>query len=286
MLITDITRKQAFLTHLTVSGLIFLILAYLIVYHWYPDFYFSLDGGDRAILTIFFVDVVLGPGLTLLVFKQGKKSLKFDMSVIVLLQVSALIWGVHSVYNGRPATTVFHQVKFTCISNPDATMINMDLIRQGPSKSQNLAFLQRPDYIDDLLDFAKEAFAHESSPVFYYSEQIRPLDHDVVHRLNLYSLDMNALEEENPTYATLVATYLSNLDNSDGSYKLIPVNCRYKNKIAVYDIEQLRIVDMLDVPTNLSAKALDEPLPLKPQAAQSMVNNLINETMEDAVGNK
>ena len=286
MLLTDVTRKQAFLTHLSVSGLIFLIIAYFIVYHWYPEFYFSLDGGDRAIITIFFVDVVLGPGLTLLIFKQGKKSLKFDMSVIVLLQLSALTWGIHSVYNGRPATTVFHQGKFTCISNPDSTRINMSLIEQGPSKSQKLSFLQRPDYIDDLLDFAKEAFAHDSSPVFYYSEQIRPLDDDVVHRLDLYSLDMNALKDENPSYAMLAKTYLDKVDNAIASYRLIPVNCRYQNKIAVYNIEQLRIVDMLDIPTNLSAKALDEPLPLRAQAEQSMVNNLINDTLEDVVGSK
>ena len=286
MLITDVTRKQAFLTHLSVSGLIFLIIAYLIVYHWYPEFYFSLDGGDRAIITIFFVDVVLGPGLTLIIFKQGKKSLKFDMSVIVLLQLSALTWGIHSVYNGRTATTVFHQGKFTCISNPESTRINMSLIEQGPSKSQKLSFLQRPDYIDDLLEFAKEAFTHDSSPVFYYSEQIRPLDHDVVHRLDLYSLDMNALKDENPSYAMLAKTYLDKVDNSIGSYRLIPVNCRYQNKIAVYNIEQLRIVDMLDIPTNLSAKALDEPLPLRAQAEQSRVNNLINDTLEDVVGSK
>ena len=60
MVLNDVSRKQAFLTHLAASGTVFIVLSYYIVFHWYPDFYFSLDGGSRAIGTIFFVDIVLG----------------------------------------------------------------------------------------------------------------------------------------------------------------------------------------------------------------------------------
>ena len=44
------------------------------------------------LITIFLVDVVLGPGLTLMVFKPGKPGLKFDMAAIVVLQMVALSW--------------------------------------------------------------------------------------------------------------------------------------------------------------------------------------------------
>ena len=98
MIFTDVTRKQAFLMHLAVSACIFVILSYLILFHWFPEFYFYLDGGDRAIATIFFVDVILGPGLTLLVFKPGKKGLKFDMAIILLMHLSALVWGINNGY--------------------------------------------------------------------------------------------------------------------------------------------------------------------------------------------
>ena len=273
MVLTEISRSQAFMTHLGVSSIIFIILSYLIVFHWYPDFYYSLDGGQRAIATIFFVDVVLGPGLTLLVFKPGKKSLKFDMSVIVVVQLAALTWGIYNVYTERSATTVFYQGKFTCISQPDASEIDLAAIATGPSGKQNLSFLQRPDTIDGLLDFTKEAFAQRSSAVYYYGEKIVPLDDQVLARLDKYQLDVVALREENSQYADTVEAEPI-LQNGDQRYQLIPLSCRYAKGIAVYDRDQLQIATILDVPTLLSAEANDEPLPLKAELEQNMVQRV------------
>ena len=273
MVLTEISRKQAFLTHLAASSMIFLVLSYLIIFHWYPEFYFALDGGQRAIATIFFVDVVLGPGLTLLVFKPGKKSLKFDMSVILSIQMAALIWGIHNVYTERPATTVFYQGKFTCISQPDAGEIDLAAIAQGPSGKQNLSLLQRPDTIDGLLEFTKEAFAAKSSAVYYYGEKYVPLDEQVLPRLDKYRLDLSALKEESADYADAVNTDPTFQSDSE-RYQLIPLSCRYGKVVAVYDREQLNIAHTLDVPTRLSAEATDEPLPLKIEQEQNVVQRI------------
>ena len=265
MALTDYSRKQAFLSHLAVSSSLFIIIGYLIIFHWYPDFYFFMDGGERAIATIFFVDVVLGPGLTLLLFKPAKKSLKFDMTMVLLLQMSALIWGLHNVYSERPATTVYYQGNFTCISQPDAADIALKPIEAGPSGRQRLSFLKRPDTIDELIEFSEEAFAHNSSAVYYYGNKFVPLDEAVIDRLDKYALKLDALANEDATYATTMQTFLSGADSSD-QIKLVPLGCRFQRGIAVYDTRELRITDVLDVPTRLSADALDEPLPLNEAA--------------------
>lgn len=280
---TDISRKQAFFTHLGVSSIIFMVLSYLIVFHWYPDFYFSLDGGQRAILTIFFVDMVLGPGLTLLVFKPGKKSLKFDMSVIVLVQLSALTWGVHNVFTERSATAVFYQGRFTCISRPDAGEIDLEAIAAGPSGKQSLSFLQRPDTVDELLDFTKEAFKHNSSAVYYYGERFVPLDENVVSRLDKYTLDLAALRQESTGYIDKVQSNKTIIADAD-RYQLIPLSCRYARVIAVYDREQLDIASILDVPTLLSAEANDEPLPLKMELQQNLVQHVQDDMIRAFLG--
>jgi hypothetical protein len=261
MLLSAISRKQAFLTHLSVSGAVFFVLSYLIVFHWYPDYYFFLDGGNRAIVTIFLVDVVLGPGMTLLVFKPGKKNLKFDVTMILLVQVSALMWGINSVYTGRSATTVFYLGKFTCVSHPDVGAYHMDAIETGPSGKQNLSFLQRPDTVDEYLDFSKKAFANGSSAIYYYSEKIVPLDQQVVKRLDKYRIDLEVLREENSLYADIVHAAVND-QYGENRYQLVPLSCRYGNAVAVYDKEQLKIVDILDVPITLTSTAIDEPLPL------------------------
>ena len=48
------------------------------------------------------IDVLLGPLLTFIVFKQGKNSLKFDLAVIGFLQIAALAYGVFTLLSGRP----------------------------------------------------------------------------------------------------------------------------------------------------------------------------------------
>jgi hypothetical protein len=259
MKLLGVSRKQAFLVHLAASACIFFIVSYLIVFHWYPGFYFFLDGGVRGIGTIFFVDVVLGPGMTLLVFKPGKKTLKFDMTVILLLQCFALAWGIKSVYTERPATAVFYWGKISCISVNDAGEINMDAINSGPSGMQRLSFLQRPDSLDDRFNFTREAFNHQSSEIYYYGSRIVPLDRSNVARLDKYSLNIEDLRKNNAADAEAVGAYIKSGQYNSEVSKLIPLTCRYGNAIAVYDTRQLRISDTLNVKSAFRAEALDIP---------------------------
>jgi hypothetical protein len=43
--------------------------------------HFEAAGGDRLIFILAAVDVTLGPLITLIIFKAGKKGLKFDLAV-------------------------------------------------------------------------------------------------------------------------------------------------------------------------------------------------------------
>lgn len=259
MKFSDITRKQAFLSHLLVSSCIFIVLSYLIVFHWYPEFYLFFDGGIRGIATIFFVDVVLGPGLTLLVFNPVKKSLKFDMAVILLLQVSALTWGVKSVYMEKPATAVFYWGKFSCVAQKDASEISLQPITSGPSGRQRLSILLRPDSADERYNFTKEAFSHATSEIYYYGNKIIPLDETTVSRLDKYELDLEELSSADASDAARVEAFNSRSGTQAKAYRLIPLACRYGNAIAVYDPHKKRIVDTLAVNSNIRAAALDKP---------------------------
>jgi len=63
---------------------------------------FKAVGGQEIFLILLGVDIILGPLLTLVVFKSGKKSLKFDLAVIGVVQVTALAYGVFTLLTGRP----------------------------------------------------------------------------------------------------------------------------------------------------------------------------------------
>jgi hypothetical protein len=72
-------------------------------------------GVTHIFLLLLLVDMILGPLLTLLVYKVGKKTLVLDLAVIVVLQLSALCYGLWTVAEGRPAWLVFNADRFDLV---------------------------------------------------------------------------------------------------------------------------------------------------------------------------
>ena len=70
---------------------------------WYPAPTFVAIGAHQIFLLVVGIDIIIGPLLTFIVFKSGKKTLKFDLTVIALLQVCALVYGVYTLLQARPA---------------------------------------------------------------------------------------------------------------------------------------------------------------------------------------
>lgn len=100
------TRWKAFGIHLAISVLVGAVLLAILYFVWFPPPLFGAIGADRLGLTIIAVDVVVGPLLTLVVYKQAKKWLKFDLSVIALLQVGFLVYGLAFMVPFRPVFLV------------------------------------------------------------------------------------------------------------------------------------------------------------------------------------
>jgi hypothetical protein len=107
-----INRITAFLCHLSISGMVGLAAVFVVFYIWYPAPLHEAAGVTRIFLLLLAVDVAIGPILTLIVFKPKKPSLKFDLTVIALLQLSALGYGMNTVFEGRPAFVVFSADRF------------------------------------------------------------------------------------------------------------------------------------------------------------------------------
>ncbi len=110
-----INKAKASGVHLALSAGIFFVFLYVLIFYWYPLPYFHSDGGWQGVRIMLFVDVVLGPLLTFIVFnyKKPRNKIIFDLSVIAAIQLGALIWGVNAVYNGRPVVIVYYEGSFS-----------------------------------------------------------------------------------------------------------------------------------------------------------------------------
>lgn len=119
-------RIKAFLWHLAASALVAVLTLFLVFFVWYPSPLHEAVGVTYIFLVLLGVDVTLGPLLTLLVFKAGKKTLLFDMVVIVLLQLGALGYGLATVAEGRPAWLVFNVDRFDLVRVLDIDQRGID----------------------------------------------------------------------------------------------------------------------------------------------------------------
>jgi hypothetical protein len=72
-------------------------------------------GVTEIFLILLAVDIIIGPLLTLVVYKPGKPGLKLDLSIIALLQIAALIYGMSTVFAGRPVFIVYNQDRFDIV---------------------------------------------------------------------------------------------------------------------------------------------------------------------------
>lgn len=108
-------RYRAALTHFAISLLVVGNVFLVIYFVWYPEPLFRGAGGRDLFLVLALVDVTIGPLVTLLIFKPGKWGLKFDLVVIAILQVAALAYGTHVVFEARPAWIVFLKDRFDLV---------------------------------------------------------------------------------------------------------------------------------------------------------------------------
>lgn len=113
------TVTQAFILHFTISLAVFCALVAVMALYWFPGNLFFLEGGLEVLKIIAPIDLVLGPALTLALYRPWKKNIRFDMSVIVAIQVVALGYGVHTAYTQRTAAIVFAETRFETLTHTE-----------------------------------------------------------------------------------------------------------------------------------------------------------------------
>ena len=106
------SRFLASFYQLLISLAVVAVLTYLVLVQWYPGVLYSIDGGREGMRIIIGVDLILGPLLTLIVFKSGKPGLKFDLVAIGILRLTCLLGGIYIVYTERPMAFVYYDKHF------------------------------------------------------------------------------------------------------------------------------------------------------------------------------
>lgn len=235
-------RFIASATHFFISIIIFTLFVLLLLYLWFPAPYFSASGGWQGLKIAATVDLILGPLLTLVVFniKKPKKELVRDLSIIATIQISALVWGMATIYQQRPLMITFWDGQFHTLS---ADVLKMAKISQKTLEPFGDNF---PVYIytkPPTGDTAKQKhlnklFAGTSANL--QPELYHPLakHYDAVFEHNI---DLNQSLENNPELKNQVDTLLEKSNTKLEENYYLPLNSFYGKFVLVFDKNNKRI---------------------------------------------
>lgn len=121
-------RAHTALTHLIFSACVLMAAIYIVFWIWYPTPLHLAVGVTKIYLIILLADLAIGPLLTFIIYKHDKKSMRRDLAVILLLQISAFLYGIYAVEQGRPAWIVFVVDDFELVSPADIDQRNTEVI--------------------------------------------------------------------------------------------------------------------------------------------------------------
>ncbi|MEC8123814.1 MAG: TfpX/TfpZ family type IV pilin accessory protein [Pseudomonadota bacterium] len=119
-------RLIFFLSHLMVSILLALLLSWLVFFIWYPAPLADALGVKHLFLILIAIDIIIGPLLSLFVYKEHKKGLKFDLMVVICIQLFAFVYGFYTIVNGRPVWLVYDTYVFHLVKNSDIEPSHID----------------------------------------------------------------------------------------------------------------------------------------------------------------
>lgn len=149
--------------HLALSGAIFLIALYLIVFLWYPGFLFTSDGGWQGVRIMACVDLVLGPLLTLIIYNplKTRRAILFDFTFIGVVQLGALLWGFYAVHEERPVALVHWENTFypITVKSLRAQGTGLDELDRFGGGNPRLVYAKPPEEAEARTQLFLNAFA-------------------------------------------------------------------------------------------------------------------------------
>lgn len=237
-------RIRAFLIHLTTSAVLALAAMALVFGIWYPSPLDKAVGVTEIFLIILGVDVVIGPLLTLVVYKEGKRSLRFDLATIVCLQLIAFAYGLWTVADGRPAWLVYSADRFDLVQAYQIDTRQLEQARPeyrtAPWLGAKWAYAARPDDPEQRKTILFEAL-FSGLDLAQRPNLYRPLV-EAADAMRKHAQPLVELQRFNPQ--SEVATVLARWPEADA---FLPMMSRAHPVTVLINKESARVVAVVDL---------------------------------------
>ncbi|WP_168389729.1 TfpX/TfpZ family type IV pilin accessory protein [Acinetobacter indicus] len=240
----SITRYQFLKWHLLISICISVVVVLWVFNIWYPGPLAKATDVLYIFLMLLTIDVILGPLLGFIIYKENKKSLKFDLTIIIIIQISALFYGVHSLEQGRPVWLVYNVDRFELVRKNELVDTN---IQQAQPQFQKPSWF-KPQYV--ATKFAKdtqqrndEMFAEVFSGISIAQRPERYVElTQAKHQIQQRALRLKELEQYNSK--TDVEKALAKYPKADA---WLPLKANAVDMVVLINKEAAEVIKIVDL---------------------------------------
>lgn len=241
------TRTRAAGIHLFISGIIVFTLLVLMFEIWYPNKYFALMGGDGLIYLIVGIDLCLGPLLTLVVFKSGKKSLKLDLAIIALIQLVALAYGSYTMFNARPIFTAYADGEFSIATASEVTDAELKLAAKPEWSIRPLTGPMLVGIIKPTEKLALEEIEFLSAGMGYarFPKLFVPYESQKTEILKA-AKSLSILRNFDKKNGAAIDQLLKDKKRPEQDFVFVPISSFFNNMAAVLDAKSATFITIID----------------------------------------
>ena len=247
------TRQKAFLIHAGIGSVVLLMLLAVVFYLWYPAPYFRIAGNIRILYVLAGICLIGAPLLTWVVFKPGKKGLKFDLWVIVLLQVAALGFNIQQLWSQKPEYMVFAVDRFNILpaGKVDRASITDPRFLARPLRGPLLLVATLPTDPAEFQQLLNETFFEGKEDIHWRSKYWSLYSQDYPQAVNRAG-SAHLLADSDPDYQEEVAAVLERAEMNENELLFVPVTGREKDHAVLIRKSAGSVVDAITLKTGLN----------------------------------
>jgi hypothetical protein len=222
--------------------------AALIFLVWYPDPFQTMVGGTELFVLVVGCDLALGPLMSLVVYdsRKTRRALLVDYTVVGLIQIAALVYGVIIVAGSRPAYIAYSTDRFEVVSARD--IADAELAAAKDPQYASLPWtgpryvsieVPEPDKEDALFQSLAGNEEHQR-PKFY-----RPFEAQI-DSMRKRARPLDSLRQDKPASVPLLDQALRGVDRPANELAWLPVHYNKGFWTAIVDTATFRPVAYVD----------------------------------------
>lgn len=171
-------RFLAFGIHFLVTAALGACAAALIFLVWFPHPFATMVGGTELFMLVVGCDLALGPLISLVIYnsRKSRRELLADYTIVGIVQIAALVYGVYIVAGTRPVYVAFSTDRLEVVTARDITRVELEAARE-PYRSLPLGgpryvnVVVPPDQGQDALTQSLKGNEEHQRPKFFVPYQ-------------------------------------------------------------------------------------------------------------------